>query len=173
MRPTRFSIRTSAALLAVSAALAAVPALANAYQTFYLLENFAYTGKCMDNYRGYLTDGNHLQIYNCQNSVNQKFTLLSDGHVVVQQGQTDSRGYQYCMDYYPTNGSIGSQVKIWPCHPISTPSDTQHWYYLGSNQFMGASGNCVSAPAGTNETRLVMAACNVTNPAANTRWRAK
>ncbi|HEV2734653.1 MAG TPA: ricin-type beta-trefoil lectin domain protein [Longimicrobiaceae bacterium] len=96
---------------------------------------------------------------------------LSDGHVVVQKGQIGPRGYQMCMDYYPSAGRVGDPVKIWPCHPISTPSDTQHWYFLNSGQWMGASGNCVSAPSGTNGTQLVMAACNPTNPPINQRWK--
>ena len=155
---------------AVVAAAALAPIPVKAVQTYYLQENRAWTGKCMDNYRGYLTGGNSMQIYNCQSSVNQKITLASDGHAIVQNGQTDGSGYQYCMDFYPSSGAVGSQVKIWPCHPISTPSDSQHWYYLGSNQWMGASGNCISAQAGTNETKLTMAACNASNPPLNTRW---
>jgi hypothetical protein len=166
-------IRTVITLAAAALALAALPGGARA-QTYYAYESMAWTGKCMDNYRGYLTGGNNLQIYNCQSSVNQYFTRASDGHVIVQKGQTDSNGYQYCMDYYPTNGSIGSQVKIWPCRPFSNgTSDSQHWYLLSSGQWMGGSGNCVSAQTGTNETRLVMAACNPSNPPSNTRWRAK
>jgi hypothetical protein len=111
------------ALAAAAIALAALPARAAA-QTYYAFESLAWTGKCMDNYRGYLTGGNNLQIYNCQSSVNQYFTRASDGHVVVQKGQKDANGYQYCMDYYPTNGSIGSQVKIWPCRPLTTARPT-------------------------------------------------
>lgn len=164
-------IRTVIAAAAALAALA-LPGRASA-QTYYAFESYAWTGKCMDNYRGYLTGGNNLQIYNCQSSVNQYFTLASDGHVVVQKGQKDANGYQYCMDYYPTNGSIGSQVKIWPCRPLSGTSDSQHWYYLGSGQWMGGSGNCVSAQTGTNETKLVMAACNPSAPPSNTRWRSR
>lgn len=167
----RIRIRTVFALIAALAA-PALPDRATA-QTYYAFESFAWAGKCMDNYRGYLTGGNNLQIYNCQSSVNQYFTLTSDGHVIVQKGQKDANGYQYCMDYYPTNGSVGSQVKIWPCRPLSGPGDSQHWYYMGSNQWMGGSGNCVSAPTGTNETRLVMAACNPSNPPSNTRWRSR
>jgi hypothetical protein len=162
-------IRTLAALAASLAALAALPGRAAAQ--FYTLESFAWAGKCMDNYRGTLADGNPLQIYPCQRSVNQYFQLASDGHVIVQNGQKDSRGYQYCMDYYPTAGRVGDPVRIFPCRPISGPGDSQHWYYLGSFQWMGGSGNCVSAPAGTTETRLVMAACNPGSPPANTRWR--
>ena len=159
------------AVFALAAAIAALalPSRASA-QTYYMMESYAWTGMCMDNYRGYLTGGNNLQIYRCQSSVNQYFTRMSDGHVVVQKGQKDANGWQYCMDYYPTNGSIGSQVKIWPCRPLSGPGDSQHWYYLGSYQWMGGSGNCVSAPTGTSETKLVMVACNASNPPSNTRW---
>ncbi len=118
--------RTVFALAAALAALAALPGRASA-QTYYAFESFAWTGKCMDNYRGYLTGGNPLQIYNCQSSVNQYFTRMSDGHVIVQKGQKDANGYQYCMDYYPTDLSIGSEVKIWPCPPLTGPGDSQHW----------------------------------------------
>lgn len=162
-----------ATLCAAVVAVAALAPLPGAVQQYYLQESQAWTGKCMDNYRGYLTGGNNLQIYNCQTSVNQKFAITSDGHVIVQNGQTDGSGYQYCMDYYPSNGAVGSQVKIWPCRPLTGPGDSQHWYRLGSNQWMGGSGNCVSAQAGTNETKLVMAACNTSNPPANTRWISK
>jgi len=155
------------ALLAVLG-LAALPAQGGAQSMF---ESLAYPGKCMDVYRGDLSDGNHIDVYSCQSSINQYFQRQSDGHVVVQKGQTGPRGYQMCMDYYPSNGSVGSPVKIWPCHPISTPSDTQHWYFLNSGQWMGASGNCVAATSGTNGTQLVMAACNPSNPPINTRWK--
>ena len=162
-------IRTAIAVAAALAAMA-LPGRAGA-QTYYTFESLAWPGKCMDNYRGYLTGGNNLQIYNCQSSVNQYFALASDGHVIVRKGQKDANGYQYCMDYYPTNGSIGSQVKIWPCRPLSGPGDSQHSYFLSSGQWMGGSGNCVSPQTGTNETKLVMAACNPSNPPMNTRWR--
>jgi len=162
-------IRSVFALAAAVVALAALPGGASA-QTYYGFESLAWTGKCMDNYRGYLTGGNNLQIYNCQSSVNQYFWRASDGHVIVQKGQKDANGYQYCMDYYPSNGSIGSQVKIWPCRPLTGTSDSQHWYWLSSGQWMGGSGNCVSAQSGTNETKLVMAACNPSSPPSNTRW---
>lgn len=163
--------RTVLALAAALVALAAVPGRAHAQ--WYMMESFAYANKCMDNAGGSLTGGNNLIIYTCQSSVNQYFQLASDGHLVVQYGQTNSSGYQFCMDYYPSNGSVGSTVKIWPCRPLSGPGDSQHWYYLGSNQFMGGSGNCVQAPSGTNATVLKMAACNASSPPANTRWRAK
>ncbi|MBV9774520.1 MAG: ricin-type beta-trefoil lectin domain protein [Gemmatimonadetes bacterium] len=155
------------ALLAV-VALAGFPVRAHAQTMF---ENYAYPGKCMDIYQGSLTGGNHIDAYTCQSSVNQYFQLQSDGHVLVQKGQTNSQGYQMCMDYYPAAGNVGDPVKIWPCRPLSGPGDSQHWYYLGSNQWMGGSGNCVSAPSGTNGTQLVMAACNASNPPANARWK--
>lgn len=155
------------ALLAVLG-LAGLPAQGSAQSMF---ESLAYPGKCMDVYRGDLSDGNHIDLYSCQSSVNQYFQRQSDGHVVVQKGQTGPRGYQMCMDFYPSNGSVGSPVKIWPCHPISSPSDSQHWYYLNSGQWLGASGNCVAATSGTNGTQLVMAACNPTNPPINQRWK--
>lgn len=164
-------IRTLLSLAAALVALAALPDRAAAQ--WYMLENLAYPGKCMDNYRGILAGGNPLQIYNCQSSVNQYFQLASDGHVIVQRGAKDSSGLQYCMDYYPSAGRIGDPVKIWPCRPLSGPADSQHWYYLGSFQWMGGSGNCVSVPSGANETRLVMAACNPTSPPSNTRWRSR
>ncbi|HEY0038701.1 MAG TPA: RICIN domain-containing protein [Longimicrobium sp.] len=163
--------RTVLALAAALVALAAVPGRASAQ--WYMMESFAYANKCMDNTGGSLTGGNNLIIYPCQSSVNQYFQRISDGHVVVQTGQTNSSGYQFCMDYYPSNGSVGSTVKIWPCRPLTGPSDSQHWYYLGSNQFMGGSGNCVQAPSGTNATVLKMAACNASNPPANTRWKTR
>ncbi len=155
------------ALLAVLG-LAGLPAQGSAQSMF---ESLAYPGKCMDVYRGDLSDGNHIDLYSCQSSINQYFQRQSDGHVVVQKGQTGPRGYQMCMDFYPSNGSVGSPVKIWPCHPISSPSDSQHWYYLNSGQWLGASGNCVAATSGTNGTQLVMAACNPTNPPINQRWK--
>ncbi|HEX2092425.1 MAG TPA: ricin-type beta-trefoil lectin domain protein [Longimicrobiaceae bacterium] len=156
-------------VLLAAAAFVGLPGGAQAQ--YYMFESYAYPGKCMDVYRGDLSDGNHIDVYSCQSSVNQYFQRLSDGHVVVQKGQTGPRGYQMCMDYYPTAGRIGDPVKIWPCRPLTGPGDSQHWYFLGSNQWMGGSGNCVSAPSGTNGTQLVMAACNPSNPPANTRWR--
>ena len=165
-------IKSVFALAAALVGLAALPGGASA-PTYYGCESIAGPAKCMDNYRGYLTDGNNLQIYNCQSSVNQYFWRASDGHVIVQKGQKDANGYQYCMDYYPSNGSIGSQVKIWPCRPLSGTSDSQHWYWLSSGQWMGGSGNCVSAQSGTNETKLVMAACNPSSPPSNTRWKTR
>ncbi len=158
------------ALLALAAS-AGLPGQARAQ--YYMFENIAYPGKCMDVYQGNLTGGNHVDAYSCQSSVNQYFQRLSDGHVVVQKGQTNSSGYQMCMDYYPSAGQVGAAVKIWPCRPLTGPSDSQHWYYLGSQQWMGGSGNCVSAPAGTNGTQLVMAACNPSSPPANTRWKSR
>ncbi|HEX8362541.1 MAG TPA: ricin-type beta-trefoil lectin domain protein [Longimicrobium sp.] len=168
MNPARFR-----AVLALAAALVALAVPGRAHAQWYMMESFAYANKCMDNAGGSLTGGNNLVLYPCQSSVNQYFQRISDGHVVVQMGQTNSSGYQFCMDYYPSNGSIGSTVKIWPCRPLTGPSDSQHWYYLGSNQFMGGSGNCVSAPSSTNASVLKMAACNASSPPANTRWKAR
>ena len=155
------------ALLAV-VALAAFPGQARAQATY---ESLAWPGKCMDVYRGDLSDGNHIDVYTCQFSVNQYFLRQSDGHVVVQKGQAGPRGYQMCMDYYPSRGAVGDPVLIWPCRPLTGTADSQHWYQLSSGQWLGGSGNCVSAPSGTNGTRLVMAACNPSNPPANTRWK--
>jgi hypothetical protein len=158
-------------LLLAAAASVALPRQASAQ--WYLLESLAYANKCMDNAGGNLSDGNPLVSYPCQYSVNQYFQRLSDGHVVVQKGQVGPRGYQMCMDYYPTRGAIGDPVRIWPCHPISSPSDTQHWYYLNSGQWLGASGNCVAASSSANAAQLVMAACNPSNPPINTRWKVR
>lgn len=165
-RPRALSLCLGALLAA--AALAGLPGRAHAQTMF---ESLAWPGKCMDVYRGDLSDGNHVDVYTCQASVNQYFQRLSDGHVVVQKGQAGPRGYQMCMDYYPTAGAVGDPVRIWPCRPLTGPGDSQHWYFLGSGQWMGGSGNCVSAPSGTNGTQLVMAACNAGNPPANTRWK--
>lgn len=164
-RPTR-----AAQFCAILFALTALLVLPGHARAQYALENAAFPGKCMDVYRGDLSDGNHIDLYPCQGSVNQYFQRQSDGHVIVQRGQAGPRGYQMCMDYYPNAGRPGDPVRIWPCHPISSPSDTQHWYYLGSQQWMGASGNCVAAINGSNGAQLVMAACNPQSPPANTRW---
>ncbi|HYW09933.1 MAG TPA: ricin-type beta-trefoil lectin domain protein [Longimicrobium sp.] len=164
------TLRLCLGLLVAAAASVALPRTASAQTLF---ENLAYASKCMDNAGGNLSDGNPLVSYACQNSVNQYFQRLSDGHVVVQKGQIGPRGYQMCMDYYPTSGAIGDPVRIWPCHPISSPADTQHWYYLSSGQWLGASGNCVAATSSTNATQLRMAACNTSNPPLNTRWKVR
>ncbi|HEY0015150.1 MAG TPA: RICIN domain-containing protein [Longimicrobium sp.] len=168
--------RTAAALFGIAAVagLTAFVGLPRSTEfTYYSFRNQQYTNQCMDVYQGSLADGNHIDGYVCQNSVNQKFERQSDGHVKVQNGQTGPRGYQMCMDYYPTNGSVGSPVKIWPCRPLTGPGDSQHWYYLASGQWLGGSGNCIALNSGTNGTQLVMAACNPNSPPANQRWTAQ
>lgn len=169
--------RRTLTLLAAIAAVAGLAAFAGPLKrtdfTYYSFRNQQYTSQCMDVYYGSLSDGNHIDGYVCQNSVNQKFELQGDGHVKVQNGQVGPRGYQMCMDYYPTNGSVGSPVKIWPCRPLTGPADSQHWYYLASGQWLGGSGNCIALNSGTNGTQLVMAACNPSNPPTNQRWTAQ
>ena len=126
----------------------------------------ANASRCMDVFRGSLDEGNFLQLSPCQENVSQQFVLQSDGHLVVLNGRRDNRGYQMCVDYYPSAGGDGDPVRIWPCHPISGSGDSQRWVRTESGQFQGASGRCIDVQGGNNAAqgagspRLVMWRCD-------------
>jgi hypothetical protein len=103
---------------------------------------------CMDVPGGSPTEGTQLQLRGCNGSEAQRFELQADGHLVAIGGKPDPRGHRMCVDYYPSAGNNGDAVRIWPCHPIPNPSDTQYWTRLASGEFRSASGRCIDIQGG-------------------------
>jgi hypothetical protein len=46
------------------------------------------------------------------------YNKLWGWQIVNNPDRRDSRGYQMCLDHYPGTATPGTQVRVWPCHPL-------------------------------------------------------
>lgn len=165
--------RVSRTLLAAAALVAgAVLSTPAAAQVAYASR--ANGGMCMDVPGGSMADGTALILYGCNGGQNQQFELQGDGHLVAMAGRRDGRGYQMCVDYYPTAGNNGDPLRLFPCHPING-SDSQRWTRLASGEFRSNSGRCIdiqggASNAGRHGNPLVLWDCPDPANANTRRW---
>jgi hypothetical protein len=116
----------------------------------------ALASKCMDVNTGATTNGTKVQVYDCNASVAQQWSVQSDG-TIRNQGK--------CLDLYNGSGN-GALLEIWDCNG----GWNQQWK-SGANQSLvnPTSGRCVDIPGWntTNGTQLEVWDCN---GGSNQRW---
>ena len=115
------------------------------------------SSKCVDNNNGSGTNGNKVQIWDCDgNTAAQNWTVNSNGTLTIDGG---------CMDITGANYSNGTLIEWWTCNGGAN----QQWRATGGELVNPASGKCLDDPASntTNGTQLILYTCNGGN---NQKW---
>jgi hypothetical protein len=109
------------------------------------------TGKCADDTTSGTTDGNKIQIYSCNGTKAQVWTVQADGTVRV---------LGKCVDNTGGAATNGNPIQLWTC----IPGDADQQWQPGSNHSLvnPATGKCLDDPgaSATNGTQLDLYTCN-------------
>jgi Glycosyl hydrolase family 59/Ricin-type beta-trefoil lectin domain/Glycosyl hydrolase family 59 central domain len=115
------------------------------------------SGLCLDDAGGITTDGTKVDVYGCNNTAAQQWSLASDN--VMNNGK--------CLDVVgPYATADGTLVDLWTCND----GNNQVWNLLGNGElFNPQSGKCLDDPAAstTPGTQLEIWDCN---GGANQQW---
>jgi predicted alpha-1,2-mannosidase len=113
-------------------------------------------GKCVDLNGGNTASGTPVQLYDCNNTAAQRWTVPGNNQVLLG-GK--------CLDISGGGLTNGSKVQLWDCNL----SNGQEWKYDPTAQALRnpASGRCLDAPGTTNGVQLVIWDCNNGN---NQHW---
>jgi predicted alpha-1,2-mannosidase len=114
--------------------------------------------KCVDVKESVTANGTAVQLYDCNNSSAQAWTLASDGSV---------RALGKCLDIVSSGRTDGTKVQLWDCNGTGAQ---QWWPKTGGTLVNPPSGKCLDVPNSntTNGTQLQIHTCN--NTGAQT-WR--
>jgi hypothetical protein len=108
------------------------------------------SSKCVDNNNASGTNGNKVQIWDCDgNTGAQNWTVNAGGTLTIDGGCMDITGAKY------VNGTL---IEWWPCNGGAN----QQWTASGGQIVNPHSGMCLDDPASntTNGTQLVLWTCN-------------
>jgi Putative Ig domain/Ricin-type beta-trefoil lectin domain len=98
-------------------------------------------GKCADDFRGRIVNGNKIDIFTCSGRNPQKFTFLANGELTLM-GK--------CIR------DIGGRVDLWTCAAIST----ERWIRHANGEYViRFNGQCLTAPSATNGVQLTLVGC--------------
>ncbi|WP_433888002.1 GH92 family glycosyl hydrolase [Streptomyces sp. CA-111067] len=114
-------------------------------------------GKCVDVANSGTADGTHVQLYDCNGSGAQSWTVGTDGTI---------RALGKCLDDANSGTADGSLVQLWTCNN----SGAQVWSRNSSGQIVNTAANkCLDVPASNtaNGTQLDIWTCNT---GANQKW---
>lgn len=117
------------------------------------------SGRCLDVIGGGTASGTKVQLYDCNGTSAQKWTLLPDG--TIRYGNL-----LMCLDIPGGNFTNGNRVQIYSCNNTLS----QRWYRISDQTIRSASGKCLDAyRSGTvNGTEVVIWDCGSTS---NQKWR--
>jgi predicted alpha-1,2-mannosidase len=110
------------------------------------------SGLCLDDNGGGTTDGTHVQIYTCNGTAAQQWTIASNGTIQTEGG---------CLDVSGSGTSNGTVVQWWGCDSTGA----QQWEVGANNSLMNPeSGKCLDDPDSTTTTgtQLQIYTCNGT-----------
>ena len=110
-------------------------------------------GKCADDDNRGTADGTKIQLYDCNGSVAQQFTVKSDGSLGIM-GK--------CLDVTHSGTANGTLVQLWTCNN----SGAQQWRQQADGTLLNPeSGRCLDDPnsSTTNGTQLQIYDCNSSN----------
>jgi lysophospholipase L1-like esterase len=116
-------------------------------------------GKCLDVKGGASTDGTAVQLWTCNHSGAQSWTVYTDGTL---------RSLGKCLDATAAGTANGTKAEIWSCNG----SGAQLWQsYIGGGYINLASGRCLDDPgsSATDGTQLALWDCT---GGANQQWAA-
>ncbi len=108
------------------------------------------SSKCVDNNNGSGTNGNKVQIWDCDgNTAAQNWTVNSNGTLQIDGG---------CMDITGANYSNGTLIEWWTCNGGAN----QQWQATNGTLVNPASGKCLDDPNSNtaNGTQLILWTCN-------------
>jgi hypothetical protein len=115
------------------------------------------SAKCVDNNNASATNGNKVQMWDCDgNTGAQNWTTSSNGTLTIDGG---------CMDITGASSANGTLIEWWPCNGGAN----QQWTASAGELVNPASGKCLDDPASntTNGTQLILYTCN---GGANQKW---
>ncbi|MEU6172001.1 ricin-type beta-trefoil lectin domain protein [Streptantibioticus parmotrematis] len=116
-----------------------------------------YGGKCVDVAGASSADGTAVQLYDCNGTNAQQWTVASDGTL---------RALGKCMDVTSAGTSDGTQVQLYDCNGTAA----QVWQHQSDGELVNPnSGKCLDAtgPSSANGTRLQIWTCY---DSANQQW---
>ncbi|WP_285743066.1 alpha-L-fucosidase [Lentzea sp. NBRC 105346] len=113
-------------------------------------------GKCLDVNGGSNADGTRVQIWDCNDTAAQNWTVAPDGTL---------QAFGKCLDIYGGGSANGSVVQLYTCNGLAH----QKWSASGGALVNPQSGRCLDVPGfnTTNGTQLIIWDCN---GGANQRW---
>jgi glucosylceramidase len=114
-------------------------------------------GKCVDVASGSSANGAAVQLYDCNGSGAQQWTVGTDGTI---------RALGKCLDVTGQSTADGAQLQLWDCGGTAN----QRWAATAARDIVGAASNkCLDATGNTsaNGTRLQIWTCT---GAANQKW---
>lgn len=114
-------------------------------------------GKCLDVASGSSANGAAVQLYDCNGSAAQQWTVGTDGTL---------RALGKCLDVTGQSTADGAQLQLWDCGGTAN----QSWAATAAKDLVGAASNkCVDATGNSsaNGTRLQIWTCT---GAANQKW---
>ena len=117
-----------------------------------------YGGKCVDVNAASSANGTAVQLYDCNGSTAQQWTVGSDGTI---------KALGKCMDLTSAGTANGTQVQLYDCNGTGA----QKWQAgSGGTLVNPVSGKCLDAtgPSSANGTRLQIWTCTA---AANQQWK--
>ncbi len=103
-----------------------------------------YGGKCVDVAAAGTANGTAVQLYDCNGTAAQNWTVAADGSL---------QALGKCLDVTSAGTANGTQIQLWDCNGTGA----QHWQPgTGSTLVNPASGRCLDAtgPSSANGTRL-------------------
>ncbi|MEY9964376.1 glucosylceramidase [Streptacidiphilus sp. MAP12-16] len=116
-----------------------------------------YGGKCVDIAGANSANGTAVQLYDCNGTAAQSWTVASDGSL---------QALGKCMDLTSAGTANGTQVQLYDCNGTGA----QKWQHQSNGTLLNpASGRCLDAtgPSSANGTRLQIWDCS---GAANQQW---
>jgi hypothetical protein len=115
------------------------------------------TAKCVDDNADSATQGTHVQMWDCNGSAAQNWTIATDGTIRIN-GE--------CMDITGASTASGALVQEWACNGGAN----QQWQAVNGTLVNPVSGKCLDDPGFTtsNGTQLELWACN---GGSNQQWQ--
>ncbi|NUT21088.1 MAG: alpha-L-arabinofuranosidase [Hamadaea sp.] len=116
------------------------------------------SSKCMDNNNAAATNGNKVQMWDCNGyAAAQSWTVNANGTITIGGG---------CLDITGANYNNGTLIEWWACNGGAN----QQWQASSGRLVNPASGKCLDDPGSNtaNGTQLVLWACN---GGSNQQWR--
>jgi len=104
-------------------------------------------GKCLDDFGGSTTNGNKVDIWDCNKTASQKWTFVSGELSVLGKCLDDS-----------SQGGAGAKLVIWTCNGHAA----QTWTHRSNGEYvLKLNGLCLTDPSGsaTNGTQVVIRKC--------------
>ena len=113
-----------------------------------------FSGMCLDDWRDGKGNGNIVDLFKCNGTQAQQWSVYTSGKVTVN-GK--------CLDVYQQGKSNGQIVDLYTCNG----GKNQQWTYKNYTLVSAQSGKCLQAPANMSGLQLQIWTCNGST---NQRW---